>query len=131
MESKLKIANDKNTMVNNDEYVGFIDKSKKLMRIRLDVTIFKTRRYRKNHGRTFNAADKAVRQEFLLNNYIIGQSDGISEKNAPNVNFGGKQIRMLAFNLEKPEKEYGKLWNKQNTICRNDRWYFIWYINIL
>lgn len=108
-ESRLKIANDKNTMANDDEYVGFIDKSKKLMRIRPDVTIFEVRRYWENHGRTFNATDKAVRQELLLKNYIIGQSDGVSEKTAPNVNFGGRQIRMLAFNLEKLEKEYGKL----------------------
>ncbi len=44
-EARLKIANDKNTMANNDEYVGFIDYSKGLLRLRPDVTIFGVRRY--------------------------------------------------------------------------------------
>lgn len=108
-EGRLKIAEDKNTMAGSDEYAGFIDKSKRLLRVRPDITIFEVRRYWGNNGRSFNVTDKAVRQELLLNNYIIGQSDGVSEKTAPNVNFGGRQIRMLAFDLDKLEKEYGKL----------------------
>lgn len=66
-------------------------------------------RFWADNGRSFSVSEKAVRQELLIGRYIFSQPEEQSEKTAKNVHIGNMKIRMLVFDIEKLEREYGRI----------------------
>lgn len=107
--NKLLIANCKNTYKQNPElYAGFLDQEKSRLFVRPLKAFNSVQQYWEKMDTRFTATEKATRQALLVNGYIQGQSEDDKENTSYVVRLdNNKEVRMLAFYLDKLENEYG------------------------
>lgn len=109
LSGKLKVTNGKPQSGLPEGVCGFVDRERKQLCVMPKAAYTEVCRFWADNGRSFSVSEKAVRQELLIGRYIFSQPEEQSEKTAKNVHIGNMQIRMLVFDMEKLEREYGRI----------------------
>lgn len=115
-DKKLLIAESKNVYKQNTElYAGFIDREKRRLFVRPTKAFNAVLQYCDKMDMRFTETERSTRQALIVNGYIQGQSEDDKENTSYVVRLdNNKEVRMLAFYLDKLESEYGKI------PCNND-----------
>lgn len=115
-DKKLLIADCKNAYKQNTElYAGFIDREKRRLFVRPTKAFNAVLQYCDKMDMRFTETERSTRQALIVNGYIQGQSEDDKENTSYVVRLdNNKEVRMLAFYLDKLESEYGKI------PCNND-----------
>lgn len=110
-DKKLLIAENKNVYKQNTElYAGFIDKEKRRLFVRPTKAFNSVLQYCDKMDMRFTETERSTRQALIVNGYIQGQSEDDKENTSYVVRLdNNKEVRMLAFYLDKLENEYGKI----------------------
>lgn len=110
-DKKLLIAESKNVYKQNTElYAGFIDKEKRRLFVRPTKAFNAVLQYCDKMDMRFTETERSTRQALIVNGYIQGQSEDDKENTSYVVRLdNNKEVRMLAFYLDKLENEYGKI----------------------
>lgn len=110
-DKKLLIAESKNVYKQNTElYAGFIDKEKRRLFVRPTKAFNSVLQYCDKMDMRFTETERSTRQALIVNGYIQGQSEDDKENTSYVVRLdNNKEVRMLAFYLDKLENEYGKI----------------------
>lgn len=106
---RLKICDEKPDKELPADFCGFINRSRKTLSVHPVTAYTEVCRFWSDNGRSFVTSDKSVRQELLVCRYIRSQHEAGVEKTAQTVHIGNSQLRMLVFDLEKLEREYGEI----------------------
>ena len=115
-DKKLLIADCKNAYKQNTElYAGFLDREKRRLFVRPTKAFNAVLQYCDKMDMRFTETERSTRQALIVNGYIQGQSEDDKENTSYVVRLdNNKEVRMLAFYLDKLESEYGKI------PCNND-----------
>lgn len=115
-DKKLLIADCKNAYKKNTElYAGFLDREKRRLFVRPTKAFNAVLQYCDKMDMRFTETERSTRQALIVNGYIQGQSEDDKENTSYVVRLdNNKEVRMLAFYLDKLESEYGKI------PCNND-----------
>ena len=107
----LLIAESKTVYKQNTElYAGFIDKEKRRLFVRPTKAFNAVLQYCDKMDMRFTETERSTRQALIVNGYIQGQSEDDKENTSYVVRLdNNKEVRMLAFYLDKLENEYGKI----------------------
>ena len=110
-DKKLLIAESKNAYKQNTElYAGFIDREKRRLFVRPTKAFNSVLQYCDKMDMRFTETERSTRQALIVNGYIQGQSEDDKENTSYVVRLdNNKEVRMLAFYLDKLENEYGKI----------------------
>lgn len=115
-DKMLLIADCKNAYKQNTElYAGFLDQEKRRLFVRPTKAFNAVLQYCDKMDMRFTETERSTRQALIVNGYIQGQSEDDKENTSYVVRLdNNKEVRMLAFYLDKLESEYGKI------PCNND-----------
>lgn len=110
-DQRLFIAEDKRTYNQNpDKCAGFIDQNKRRLYVRPTKAFNAVQQYWDKMDIRFTETERATRQALLVNAYIQGQSEDDKDNTSYVVRLdNSKEVRMLAFYLDKLEREYGSI----------------------
>lgn len=110
-DKKLLIADCKNAYKKNTElYAGFLDREKRRLFVRPTKAFNAVLQYCDKMDMRFTETERSTRQALIVNGYIQGQSEDDKENTSYVVRLdNNKEVRMLAFYLDKLENEYGKI----------------------
>lgn len=110
-DKKLLIADCKSAYKQDTElYAGFLDREKRRLFVRPTKAFNAVLQYCDKMDMRFTETERSTRQALIVNGYIQGQSEDDKENTSYVVRLdNNKEVRMLAFYLDKLENEYGKI----------------------
>lgn len=122
---KIWIADSKKTYKENiDFYIGYVDTAKNRLYLRPSRAFNVVQTYCNKMDMRFTETEKNTRQALLLNGYIQGQSEYDKDNTSYVIRLdNNKEVRMLAFFLDKIKDKYGSIVTHNADFENNDDHY--------